>query len=109
MKTANSSPDSIDPKRSHCQLDVSATSSPVHSSQQSPGPPDPQSTQLWDPLAPDDVYSVYSDSYRCVLRPWPSMDTSETFAHIYSQNSGVYSALIRLFIVDSQNMLVCDV
>lgn len=36
------------------------------------------------------------------------MDTSETFAHIYSQNSGVYSALIRLFIVDGQNLLVYD-
>lgn len=36
------------------------------------------------------------------------MDTSETFAHIYSQKtSSVYSARIRLFIVDSQNLLVC--
>lgn len=55
--------------------------------------------------------SVYGDSYRCVLRPWPSMDTSETFAHIYNQNGGVYSALIKtfLFIVDGQNLLVFDV
>lgn len=35
------------------------------------------------------------------------MDTSDTFAHIYSQNSGVYSAQIRLFIVAyGQNVLV---
>ena len=30
----------------------------------------------------------------------------ETFAHVYSQNSGVYSTLIRLFILDGQNLLV---
>lgn len=53
--------------------------------------------------------SVYSDSNRCVFRPWPSVGTSETFAHIYSQDSGVYSTLIILFIVDGQNILVCDV
>lgn len=35
----------------------------------------------------------------CLKAFWPSMDTSEAFAHIYSQNSGVSSALIRLFIM----------
>lgn len=111
MKTANSSPDSIGPKRSHCRLDVSTTSSPSSP----PGPPDPQtlSTQLspfcFGILLQLMIYiPVYSDSNRCVLRPWPSMDTSETFAHIYSQNIGVHSAPIRLFIADGQNMLVCD-
>lgn len=118
MKTANSSPDSIGPKR---QLSLPAGRQ-YHklSGPQLPAvshsPPDPQytaqSTLLWDPPAPDDVWcmSVYSDSYRCALRPWPSIDSSETFAHICSQNSGVYSAQIRLFIiVYDQNLRVYDV
>ncbi|KAG7228579.1 hypothetical protein INR49_007753 [Caranx melampygus] len=53
---------SIGPKCPHRQLDVSTTSSRIHSSQQAPGPPDAQCTTqytlLRDPLAPDVFTSI---------------------------------------------------
>lgn len=43
---------------------------------------------------------VCNDSYKCVLRPRPFTGTNSTFAHIWSDNSGVYFSPFRsLFIV----------
>lgn len=90
MKTANSSPDSIGPKR---QLSLPAgrqhhefSGPQLPAVSHSPPRPSVHSSVhlLWDPPAPDDVWrmSVYSDSYRCALRPFGHPWTPVKHLHI---------------------------